>query len=259
MSELIEARGLVREFRTSGWLRRVAPVRAIDGVDLGIREGERFGIVGESGSGKSTLVRLLMGLDRPTSGTVHVDGIAVHSASEKELRPLRSVMQIVFQDPVSSLDPRMRVRDIIAEPLRGGEPGRVREVLEAVGLPGDAAGRYPHQFSGGQRQRIAIARALAPRPRIIVADEPVSALDVSIRAQILNLLLDLTEESGLTLVLVSHDLSVIRHMCHRTAVMHRGRIVESGPTAQVYGEPQEPYTAELLAAVPRLQYRPRRA
>jgi peptide/nickel transport system ATP-binding protein len=228
-------------------------VRALDGVDLDVARGQRFGIVGESSSGKSTLARLLLGLDRPDAGTVRIDGVPIG----KDPRFVRRTMQMVFQDPMSSLDPRMRVRDIVAEPLRA-TGDRVAELLAAVGLPKSAADRYPHQFSGGQRQRIAIARALAPRPSVLLADEPVSALDVSVRAQILNLLLDLTVQLGLTLVFVSHDLSVIRHVTDTVAVMRQGRILETGPTDRVYANPEHGYTRELLAAVPRLRYRPHR-
>jgi len=240
---IISVRGLVKQFRT---------VRALDGVDLDVARGSRFGVVGESGSGKSTLVRLIMALDRPTAGSIRLDGKPIDGLPEKQLGFLRKTVQMVFQDPMSSLDPRMKVRSIINEALPSGGD-RVAELLEAVGLPAAAADRYPHQFSGGQRQRIAIARALAPRPQVLVADEAVSALDVSVRAQILNLLMDLTVEFGLTLVFVSHDLSVIRHVTDRVAVMRSGRIVETGPTADVYAEPAHDYTRELLAAVPRLR------
>ncbi|MFZ5872635.1 MAG: ATP-binding cassette domain-containing protein [Actinomycetota bacterium] len=233
------------------------PVHALRGVSLEIPAGERFGIVGESGCGKSTLLRIVAGLDHPTSGTVEVEGRRVSGLPEKRLRHLRETLQLVFQDPMSSLDPRMRVRDIVAEPLvaqgHGNDRARVVELLEAVGLRAEAADRYPHQFSGGQRQRISIARALAPRPRIIVADEPVSALDVSVRAQVLNLIADLVDDLHLTLVLVSHDLSVVRHVCDRVAVMHDGRVVETGPVEEVYERPQHPYTRRLVAAVPTLE------
>ncbi|MGH3094935.1 MAG: ABC transporter ATP-binding protein [Streptosporangiales bacterium] len=254
----VAVRGLERVFqrpRTS-LTRPAARVHALRGVSLDVAPGERFGIVGESGSGKSTLIRLVAGLDRPTSGTIEVAGRAVHGRRERALRFLRRELQIVFQDPMSSLDPRMSVRDIIAEPLVAlGEPGvspRVAELLDAVGLPRSARHRYPHQFSGGQRQRISIARALAPRPSVLVADEPVSALDVSVRAQILNLVADLVEEYGLTLLFVSHDLAVVRHVCDSVAVMHDGRVVETGPVERVWQEPQDDYTRTLLDAVPTL-------
>jgi ABC-type glutathione transport system ATPase component len=232
-------------------------VRALDEVSLEVRRGERFGIVGESGSGKSTLIRLLAGLDQPTSGAVTVDGKRVSGRSERQLRFLRSQLQFVFQDPMASLDPRMRIRDIIAEPLAGqaraAVDARVAELLVAVGLPADAAQRYPHQFSGGQRQRISIARALAPRPSVLIADEPVSALDVSVRAQILNLLMDLTETLDFTLVFVSHDLSVVKHLCDRVAVLYHGQLVEVGDTAHIYSGAAEPYTKSLIEAVPTIR------
>ncbi len=245
-----------RRSRTS--LRHPAPVvHAVRGVSFDIARGERFGIVGESGSGKSTLLRIIAALDQPTGGRVQVDGADVSGLPERRLRPLRRQLQVVFQDPMGSLDPRMRVRDIVAEPLVAqGLPGRsdrVAELLGSVGLPADAADRYPHQFSGGQRQRISIARALAPSPTILLADEPVSALDVSVRAQVLNLIADLVEELDLTLIFVSHDLSVVRHVCDRVAVMKDGEVLEIGPTAQVYDDPQHPYTRQLLRAVPNLR------
>ncbi len=253
---LIEARGLTRVYRRARrGLRRAPGVPALRGVSLAVRAGERFGIVGESGSGKSTLLRLLCGLDRPTAGSVRFDGQEITGRPERSLRFLRRSLQIVFQDPMSSLDPRMRVRDIIAEPLAalgGGASGtgdRVAELLDAVGLSPDAADRYPHQFSGGQRQRIAIARALAPRPRVLVADEPVSALDVSVRGQILNLIADLVDDLGLTLIFVSHDLSVVRHVCETVAVMNQGEIVETGPVDDVWARPSHPYTRGLLDSV----------
>ncbi|MEC3981078.1 ATP-binding cassette domain-containing protein [Amycolatopsis sp. H20-H5] len=248
MTPIIEVRDLERRYA-----RRA--VRALRGVSFEVEAGQRFGIVGESGSGKSTLVRLLAALDKPTAGTVSFQGRRIDTLPERKLKFLRSELQIVFQDPMGSLDPRMRVRDIIAEPL-GRTPGRVErvtELLEAVGLPADAAGRYPHQFSGGQRQRISIARALAPNPSVLVADEPVSALDVSVRAQILDLLASLVDQFALTLVFVSHDLGVVRHVCDRVAVMRRGEIVELGDVDQVYDAPEHEYTRELLAAAPSLR------
>ena len=241
--------------RTS--LRRPPPVvHALRGVSLQVAPGERFGIVGESGSGKSTLLRIVAGLDRATAGRVLVEGTDITRLSERRLAFLRRRLQVVFQDPMGSLDPRMRVRDIVAEPLvaQGLPAGRQRvgELLAEVGLPAAAADRYPHQFSGGQRQRISIARALAPRPAILVADEPVSALDVSVRSQVLNLIADLVEELSLTLVFVSHDLSVVRHVCDRVAVLHDGQVVETGRTDEVYDRPRHPYTQRLVAAVPTL-------
>jgi ABC-type glutathione transport system ATPase component len=256
---VIRVTDVVRDYprpRTS--LLRPAPVvHALRGVSLEVRAGERFGIVGESGCGKSTLLRILAGLDRATSGQVVVEGTDITRLPERRLRFLRESMQLVFQDPMSSLDPRMRIRDIIAEPLVAqGHPAsgeRVAQLLDDVGLSADAADRYPHQFSGGQRQRISIARALAPGPRILVADEPVSALDVSVRAQVLNLISDLVDELSLTLIFVSHDLSVVKHVCDRVAVMNQGRIVETGPTAEVYAAPAHPYTRKLVSAIPTLQ------
>jgi peptide/nickel transport system ATP-binding protein len=226
-------------------------------VSFEVGAGERFGIVGESGCGKSTLLRLLAGLDRPTSGRVVVEGTDIAPLPERRLRFLRDRLQMVFQDPMSSLDPRMRVRDIVAEPLvaqRSRAPQeRVAQLIREVGLPETAVHRYPHQFSGGQRQRISIARALAPSPGILLADEPVSALDVSVRAQVLNLISELVDELELTLVFVSHDLSVVRHLCDRVAVMSAGEIVETGPVEQVWRAPQHPYTQRLLAAVPTIE------
>jgi peptide/nickel transport system ATP-binding protein len=255
---VIQVTDVVRHYprpRTS--LLRPAPVvEALRGVSLEVKAGERFGIVGESGCGKSTLLRVLAGLDRATSGQVVVEGTDITRLPERRLRFLRESLQLVFQDPMSSLDPRMRVRDIIAEPLVvQGHPAsgeRVRELLEAVGLSADAGDRYPHQFSGGQRQRISIARALAPRPRILVADEPVSALDVSVRAQVLNLISDLVDELNLTLIFVSHDLSVVKHVCDRVAVMNQGQIVEMGNTGEVYAAPSHSYTRRLVSAIPTL-------
>ncbi|WP_329069902.1 ABC transporter ATP-binding protein [Amycolatopsis sp. NBC_01480] len=246
MSALIEVRDLERRYA-----RR--DVHALRGVSFDVEAGQRFGVVGESGSGKSTLVRLLAALDRPTAGTVSFQGRRIDDQPERRLGFLRSELQIVFQDPMGSLDPRMRVRDIVSEPLGHRDPARVAELLDAVGLPAEAAMRYPHQFSGGQRQRISIARALAPSPRVLLADEPVSALDVSVRAQILDLLARLVAEYSLTLVFVSHDLGVVRHVCDRVAVMRRGEIVEIGDVEEVYDAPKHEYTRELLAAAPNLR------
>ena len=257
---LILVEDLVRDYqrpRTS--LTRPGPVvHALRGVSFEVAAGERFGIVGESGCGKSTLLRLLAGLDQPTAGRIVVEGTDIAPLPERRLRFLRDQLQMVFQDPMSSLDPRMRVRDIVAEPLvaQGNRAPRARvaELLKGVGLPETALHRYPHQFSGGQRQRIAIARALAPAPDILLADEPVSALDVSVRAQVLNLISDLVDELELTLVFVSHDLSVVRHLCDRVAVMSAGgQIVEIGPVEQLWRNPQHPYTQRLLAAVPTME------
>ena len=256
---IIELTDVVRHYRRprTHLLRPAPTVEALRGVSLTVRRGERVGIVGESGCGKSTLLRILSGLDTPTSGSVRVEGREIAGLPERRLGFVRERLQLVFQDPMSSLDPRMRVADIVAEPLvaqgRAAERGRVTQLLEAVGVEPAAARRYPHQFSGGQRQRISIARALAPEPGILVADEPVSALDVSVRAQVLNLIADLVDDFGLTLVFVSHDLSVVRHTCERVVVMEAGRIVEEGSTARVYDDPQHPYTRRLVASIPTLQ------
>ncbi len=248
---MIAIRGVTRDYGRTG---RV--VHALKGIDLDIYHGERFGIVGESGSGKSTLIRLIAGLDTPTSGVVKFEGKRVSGVPERKLDFLRSQLQYVFQDPMSSLDPRMRIRSIIAEPLiaehHPDPESRVMELLQAVGLPASAADRFPHQFSGGQRQRISIARALAPNPSLLIADEPVSALDVSVRAQILNLLNELVDAFALTLVFVSHDLSVVRYLCERVAVMYRGDLIEVGETDHIYSDSAQPYTRSLIEAVPRL-------
>jgi ABC-type glutathione transport system ATPase component len=246
---LFRAEHLTRRF----WLPRArlfGPRRAltaVDDVSFELAREETLGVVGESGSGKTTLMKLLLGLERPDEGQVTYIGSS-----------LRREVQVVFQDPSSALDPRMRVEDIILEPLRilrieEDHQARLRELLEATGLPPTSARRYPHEFSGGQRQRIAIARALAPRPRVLIGDEPVSALDVSVRAQILNLLEDLRVGFQLTLVLVSHDLSVVRHMTDRVLIMQHGKIVEEGPTLEVFRAPEHPYTRLLLDSIPRLR------
>ncbi len=238
-------------------------VRAVDGVSLDIASGETLGLVGESGSGKSTLGRLLLRLIEPTSGSVSFDGRDVLRASRREMRRLRRDMQIIFQDPFGSLDPRFRVEEVIAEPLivhngAGREQRRetVRQLLKAVGLDESAAQRYPHEFSGGQRQRIGIARALALRPKFIVCDEPVSALDVSVGAQIVNLLARLQREFGLTYLFISHSMPVVRYLATRIAVMHRGKIVEMGTTEQMTTRPQHPYTRSLLEATPEMRAAP---
>ncbi|MGA4668596.1 ABC transporter ATP-binding protein [Propionibacteriaceae bacterium Y1923] len=235
--------------------------RALDDVSLDLDQGTRLGVVGESGSGKTTLIRLLTGLDRPTSGEVLFEGEPVSSRAVRAR--LASQVQVVFQDPRSSLNPRMKVRRIVTEPLRSrllrradqavpDHDQRFTEVMGQVGLDPAWAGRYPHEFSGGQRQRIAIARALAPRPAVLIGDEPVSALDVSVRAQILNVFTDLVAESDLTMLMVSHDLAVIRHLCDRVVVLRAGRIVEDAPADRLFADPQHPYTAELVAAMPTL-------
>jgi oligopeptide/dipeptide ABC transporter ATP-binding protein len=255
---ILSAQGLVRHFGGARELFSRSPlVRAVDGVSLDIRRGETFAIVGESGCGKSTLARLLLRLIEPSSGRITLDGDDITAATPEAVRKMRRRMQIIFQDPFSSLNPRMTVGDLVAEPIatHGLAKGKdlVREtarMLEMVGLLPEHAARYPHEFSGGQRQRIGIARALASRPTILIGDEPVSALDVSIRAQILNLLEDLKRELGLTLILVSHDLSVVRHTADRVAVMYLGKIVELAPVEELFSRPSHPYTQALMAAVP---------
>jgi peptide/nickel transport system ATP-binding protein len=266
---LLEVRNLTKIFdlsESSFGGRSSGEVRAVDDVSLDIRGGETLGLVGESGSGKSTLGRLVLRLIEPTSGAVLFDGVDLLKANRSELRVLRRHMQIIFQDPFGSLDPRYRVEDVVAEPLilhgnLGHENGafdsnsrrqRVKELLNAVGMDESAMLRYPHEFSGGQRQRIGIARALALRPKFIVADEPVSALDVSVGAQIVNLLQKLQREFGLTYLFISHSMPVVRYLSTRIAVMYRGRIVEIGPTEQITTKPQHDYTRKLLASTPEL-------
>jgi ABC-type glutathione transport system ATPase component len=258
-ADLIEVTGLVKTYTRRAGLFRSHEVHALKGIDLRVREGGRMGVVGESGSGKSTLLSLLSGLATPTAGRIRVGDIVVDPTDDRGLTAMRRDLQIVFQDPFASLDPRMSVADIIGEPLqsqgasRSERLARAEELIEAVGLDRDSLTRFPHQFSGGQRQRISIARALVTRPRILVADEPVSALDVSVRAQVLNLLADLVDEYSLTLVFVSHDLGVVRHLCSDVAVMRSGEIVEQGTTDQVYDDPAHEYTRALVAATPTLQ------
>jgi peptide/nickel transport system ATP-binding protein len=265
---VVRASGLTKTYTRGRSSLFAAPqkVEALRGLDFEIRAGDRFGIVGESGSGKSTLLRILSGLDTPTAGAIEVVGRDLTTHRRADLAELRSSLQIVFQDPMASLDPRMRVGDIVAEPLlnaantgaavpKAEREARVAEMIRAVGLPADSVDRYPHQFSGGQRQRISIARALVCRPRILVADEPVSALDVSVRAQVLNLLADLVEEYRLTLIFVSHDLGVVRYLCDRVAVMRSGEIVEQGSTREIYENPADDYTRALIAATPSIRHR----
>jgi peptide/nickel transport system ATP-binding protein len=257
---LLEVSDLVKHFPVRRGLlvgREVDQVRAVDGVSFSVARSETLGLVGESGSGKSTLARTILQLLAPTSGSVRFDGREIAGLSRRQMRPLRAQMQIVFQDPYASLNPRKRIGQIVGEPLRiqglaaGAElRDRVRELLERVGLSAAHHQRYPHELSGGQRQRVGIARALALEPKLVIADEPVSALDVSIRAQILDLLAELQGEFGLTYVFVAHDIGVVRHVSDRIAVMHEGRIVEQGPADQVCERPSDPYTKKLLAAVP---------
>jgi len=265
---LVTAVDLVRHFA----LPRSSPfaprnwIKAVDGVSFSIASGKSFGVVGESGSGKSTLARLVMALDRPNSGTLSVLGLDPFALSTGDLRRHRRNFQMVFQDPFGSLDPRHTVGRIIAEPLDGlamvpsqaERRDRVAEALAEVGLPADAAGRYPHEFSGGQRQRIAIARALITRPQLIVADEPVSALDVSVQAQVLNLMRELQERHGVTYFFISHNLAVVEHVCEDVAVMYQGRIVEEAGAEILFAAPRHPYTQALMAAVPNLTMGARR-
>ncbi len=261
---LLEVKGLQKFFpiRKGFWQRVVGQVRAVDGIDFHVYKGETFGIVGESGCGKTTASRCIVRALQPTAGEIRFrtdDGamIDIANLSRDELQPLRRQMQMIFQDPFSSLNPRMTLFDIIGEPLlvngmanRGQRIERVEELLGLVGLRPEFLQRFPHAFSGGQRQRIGIARALALNPSLIVADEPVSALDVSVQAQILNLLLELQGRLGLTYLFVAHDLSVVKHICDRVAVMYVGRVVETAATQQLFESPQHPYTEALLSAVP---------
>ncbi len=257
---LVEVTDLVKHFPVKEGLlidREVDQVKAVDGISFSVARGQTLGLVGESGSGKSTACRAMLQLLKPTSGSVRFEGREIAGLSRRELRPLRRQMQMIFQDPYASLNPRQRVGQIVGAPLKlqklasGGELRRqVQELLERVGLAAEHYDRYPHEFSGGQRQRIGIARAIALKPKLVVADEPVSALDVSIQAQIINLLDDLQDELGLTYVFVAHDIGVVRHISDRIAVMHNGRIVEEGEADQVCERPRDPYTKELLAAVP---------
>ncbi len=249
---------LSKYFGGNGLLKKTPLVRAVDGVSLQIKRGETFAIVGESGCGKSTLARLLMRLLEPTAGEMTFDGQDISDANGSRLTRLRRDMQFIFQDPFSSLNPRMTVGKLIGEPLEVHAPdlnasqrrAKVAEIMRKVGLPAEHAGRYPHEFSGGQRQRIGIARALICGPKLVIGDEPVSALDVSVQAQVINLLADLREELGLTLVIIAHDLGVIRHMSDRVAVMYLGRIVETGTAESVFAQPRHPYTQALLASIP---------
>jgi ABC-type glutathione transport system ATPase component len=259
---LLQVENLVREYAMPREKLFGPPprVHALKGVSFTIQAGRSLGIVGESGSGKSTLARLVMALDAPTSGRVLLDGRDLHALPREELRRARRDFQMVFQDPYGSLDPRQTVARIVAEPLaaQGGmtaadQRQRTAAVMDAVGLRAADLDKYPHEFSGGQRQRIAIARALVTRPRLIVADEPVSALDVSVQAQVLNLMQDLQAEFGVTYMLISHDLAVVHHLCDEVAVLWQGRIVEQGPPDRLFGAAEHPYTQALVAAVPRAE------
>ena len=256
---LLETRGLCTTFEVRrGMFGPKGVVKAVDGVSLAVRAGETLGLVGESGCGKSTLGRTVLRLIDPSAGSIHFEGRDITRLSQSALRPMRRRMQMIFQDPYASLNPRMRVREIVGEALdihhlgaAGSErEARVEALLKRVGLRPDQGARYPHEFSGGQRQRVGIARALAVEPRFIVADEPISALDVSIQAQIVNLLKDLQEELGLTYLFVAHDLKIVEYLSHRVAVMYLGRVVEESPAADLYADPLHPYTRALLSAVP---------
>jgi oligopeptide/dipeptide ABC transporter ATP-binding protein len=255
---LVEVEHLVLHYPIRGGLlaRKLAEVHAVDDVSLSIPEGETLGIVGESGCGKTTLARCIVRLLQPTAGRVRFRGHDITSASRRELRPLRREFQIVFQDPQASLNPRKRVSQIVGAPLRlrglrgAAVDARTRELLARVGLDPQHLNRFPHEFSGGQRQRIGIARALAMEPRLIVLDEPVSALDVSVQAQVINLLDDLQDEFGLSYIFIAHDLSVVRHVSQRIAVMYLGKVVELSPAEELYVKPIHPYTAGLLASIP---------
>jgi oligopeptide transport system ATP-binding protein len=258
---VLEARDLVKHFPVTVGIvirRAVGAVQAVDGVNLTLHKGETLGVVGESGCGKSTLAKVLVGLERPTSGTITVRGQDITKLTGAQRRRMRRDIQMVLQDPYTSLNPRMTVGDIIGEPFaihtdvvpRRDRERRVQELLDLVGLNPDHINRYPHQFSGGQRQRIGIARALALKPKIIVCDEPVSALDVSIQAQVMNLLESLQNELDLSYIFIAHDLSVVRHISDRVAVMYLGKVVEIGDDTQIYEHPTHPYTQALLSAVP---------
>jgi peptide/nickel transport system ATP-binding protein len=257
---LLEVSNLVKHFPIKSGLlidRQVGAVQAVDDVSFNVREGETLGLVGESGCGKSTLCRTVVKLLEPTSGSIRFEGTEIAELSRKDLRPLRRQMQMIFQDPYASLNPRKRVGQIVGNPLKlhgmakGDQLRReVQELLERVGLSSEHYNRFPHEFSGGQRQRIGIARALALRPKLVIADEPVSALDVSIQAQIINLLDDLQDEFGLAYLFVAHDIGIVRHISDRIAVMNKGKIVEQGTADQVCETPKDEYTKKLLAAVP---------
>jgi oligopeptide/dipeptide ABC transporter ATP-binding protein len=262
---ILEVRGLVKHFPIGSglsWRRKTGVIRAVDDVSFDLRRGETLGLVGESGCGKSTVARTLLRLEEPTAGVALFQGHDIFTATEAELKEMRRRIQVIFQDPYASLNPRMRVEDIIGEPWmihpdlipRSERPDRVRALLESVGLRREHADRYPHEFSGGQRQRIGIARAMALNPEVLICDEPVSALDVSVQAQVVNLLEEIQERFGIAYIFIAHDLSVVRHMSHRVAVMYLGRIVEIGDEEQVYNRPRHPYTKALLSAEPTLDF-----
>ena len=262
---LVSITGLSKHYTKRAWPKPPVVVQAVTEVALDIAEGETVGLVGESGCGKSTLGRTLLRLVEPTAGTITFAGEDITHRSQAGLRPLRKQMQMIFQDPYASLDPRMTIGAAIAEPLvihdlgdKAQRTANVQELLAKVGLPGDAARKYPHEMSGGQRQRVGIARALAVGPRFIVCDEPISALDVSIQAQIVNLLQDLQRAAALTYLFISHDLKIVEHICDRVAVMYLGRIVELAAAPMLYAQPKHPYTTALLSAVPRITADPER-
>ena len=259
MTAILEVEELSKEFpvRRGLLLRQQGSVKAVDRVSLRLEEGECFALVGESGSGKTTLARSIIRLVEPSSGRVRFRGRELLDLPPRELRRQRREFQMIFQDPYGSLNPRMTVRKILAEPIevhrlvaKADMPGRLRELLDLVGMPEDSLDRYPHEFSGGQRQRIGIARALATEPSLLLADEPVSALDVSVRAQIINLLVDLQRRLGLTLLFIAHDLAVVEQVADRVGVMYCGRLVEVGTASQIFSGPRHPYTVSLLSAVP---------
>jgi oligopeptide/dipeptide ABC transporter ATP-binding protein len=256
---ILRVEGLVKHYPVRGGLlsKRSGAVRAVDGLSFEVARGETLGLVGESGCGKTTVARLVLRLEAPTAGRISFDGEDLLALPSRALRAKRRELQIVFQDPMSSLNPRMTVAEILSEPLAvhrvatgAALEKRVDELLEQVGIPASWRQRYPHEFSGGQRQRIGVARAIALGPKLVVCDEAVSALDVSVQAQVLNLLLELRAQLGLAYLFISHDLSVVRHVSHRVAVMYLGRLVEQAPTARLFGAPAHPYTKALLSAIP---------